>query len=224
MCAQDFYKDVSLTRLTLLSLPVGFCSLEAGWVVCPESQIDWSWCTTRFKSANKRGCDWCTHSRVQNPNHAVDDEIPIDPLRHSVSYLPTPTTGTTLCQVRRCTIDCFIWEGLIEIRPKWSTLFVVCLLSHLLASSPKTRIVIFSLSWNNEHLTQHILKQSYLTWTFRDRAGRAGFRQKNGYGYWKNVLVSVRFSQVAWHKWYIFYLCVEQFIFIIYTVHVHHHC
>lgn len=130
MCAQDFYKDVSLTRLTLLSLPVGFCSLEAGWVVCPESQIDWSWCTTRFKSANKRGCDWCTHSRVQNPNHAVDDEIPIDPLRHSVSYLPTPTTGTTLCQVRRCTIDCFIWEGLIEIRPKWSTLFVVCLLSH----------------------------------------------------------------------------------------------
>lgn len=97
MCAQDFYKDVSLTRLTLLSLPVGFCSLEAGWVVCPESQIDWSWCTTRFKSANKRGCDWCTHSRVQNPNHAVDDEIPIDPLWHSVSYLPTPTTGTTLC-------------------------------------------------------------------------------------------------------------------------------
>lgn len=93
-----------------------------------------------------------------------------------------------------------------------------------IASSPKTRIVVFSLSWNNEHLTQHILKQSYLTWTFRDRAGRAGFRQKNGYGYWKNVLVSVRFSQVAWHKWYIFYLCVEQFIFIIYTVHVHHHC
>lgn len=30
MSAQDFYKDVSLTRLTLLSLPVGFCSLEAG--------------------------------------------------------------------------------------------------------------------------------------------------------------------------------------------------
>ena len=95
--AQDFYKDVSLARLTLLSLPVGLCSLEAGWVVCPESQIDWSWCTTRFKSANKRGCDWCTHSRVQNPNHAVDDEIPIDPLRHSVSYSPAPTTGTTLC-------------------------------------------------------------------------------------------------------------------------------